>query len=78
VPLSAPVSRIMTAAESDTLTAAPVAALASALGLPTVRDAGVTSSRRDVRASLDLRWLLCAGLVSLVASWVLRRWRGLV
>ncbi len=78
VPLSAPVSRVATAAESDTLTAAPVAALASALELPTMRDAVVTSSRRDFRTSLDLRWLLCAALVSLGASWILRRWRGFV
>jgi hypothetical protein len=78
VPLSAPTSRIVTAAESDTLTAAPVAALARAVGLPALRDAGVSSTRRDIRASIDLKWVLVAALLLLVASWVLRRWRGLV
>ncbi len=78
VSLSAPASRVVTAAESDTLTAAPLAALASAVGLPEPRDANVGSTRRDIRAVIDLRWLLVAALVSLVASWVLRRWRGLV
>ncbi len=78
VPLSAPTSRVVTVAEADTLTAAPVAALARAVGLPDLRDAGVRSTGRDIRTSIDLQWVLLAALVSLVASWVLRRWRGLV
>ncbi len=78
VPLSAPMSRVVTVAESDTLTAAPVAALARAVGLPERHDASVRSTRGGIRASIDPRWVLAVALLSLVASWVMRRWRGFV
>ncbi len=74
----APVSRVLITAETDTLDAAPVAALARDLGLPTVGGATVLSaSSPSLVAALDLRWLLSIALLSLVSSWILRRWRGL-
>ncbi|MES3034215.1 MAG: hypothetical protein V4813_09485 [Gemmatimonadota bacterium] len=73
-----PESRIVTTAESDTLDAAPVAALARDLGLPTVGGGAVRSmASPSLAASLDPRWLLATALLSLVVSWTLRRWRGL-
>jgi len=82
VPLSAPVSRGPADVEHDTLDAAPVAALARELGLPQVRAEPLASVASHTMAAsvlqmLDVRWLLAAILLSLVASWTLRRWRGL-
>jgi hypothetical protein len=76
VSLSAPVPQVTLAADVDTLSAAPVAALARELGLPALRDLIATSQARDVRSSLNLQWLLLAALMSLIVSWTLRRWRG--
>ncbi len=77
VPMAAPVSRVVLDPSHDTLEAAPLAALASDLGLPAVRvqSAGVNS--RSFVEYLDPRWLLALALLSLVASWTLRRFRGL-
>jgi hypothetical protein len=77
IALRAPVRDVSLDAEHDTLDAAPVSALARDIGLPTIQDAAVVSSSRSFGASLDPRWLLVLALVSLVASWTLRRWRGL-
>ena len=78
VPQRAPVSVIATTAEYDTLDAAPLAALAEDLGLPTIRTtAAVSSLAPSLVGSLDPRWLLTIALLTLVASWTLRRWRGL-
>jgi hypothetical protein len=64
--------------EHDTLDAAPVAAMVRDLGMPTIRTAStIAASRTSFVASLDPRWLLAGALLSLVASWTLRRWRGL-
>ena len=77
VPLAQPVMPRRATPETDTLDAAPVAALAREIGLPEVR-----VSRASVRggsriAALDLRWLMAIATLALVASWTLRRWRGL-
>ena len=77
VPLSAPISRVQLDAEHDTVDAAPVAALARDLDVPVVRASRVTTISRSLVASLDPRWLLALAVLSLVASWTLRRWRGL-
>ena len=82
VPLAAPVQRGVADAEHDTLDAAPVAALARDLGLPPVRAESLAAVEgRTLTAAilerLDVRWLLLAIVLSLVASWTLRRWRGL-
>lgn len=78
VPLRAPVLRAVPPAEHDTLDAAPLASLARDLGLPVIIVADVTTDTpTSVVASLDLRWLLALSLLTLVASWTLRRWRGL-
>lgn len=82
VPLAAPVRRGPSDAEHDTLDAAPVAALARELGLPQVRAEPLTSATSQTFAAsvlrhLDVRWLLAVIVLSLVASWTLRRWRGL-
>ena len=66
------------AAEHDTLDAAPLAAMAATLGLPTIGVTSVQAATPSRIASLDLRWLMLIAFTSLVASWVLRRWRGLV
>ncbi len=76
VPLTMPLTHT-TPAEHDTVDAAPVAALARDLGLPSVRAASLAPVQESWRASLDPRWLLALALLSLVASWTLRRWRGL-
>ena len=74
----APVSRVVTTAETDTFDAAPVAALARDVGLPTIGGSAVASAASpSLAAALDLRWLLATAVLSLVASWTLRRWRGL-
>ena len=77
VPMAAPVSRVVLDPSHDTLDAAPIAALARDFGLPAVRvqSAGVNS--RSFVEYLDPRWLLALALLSLVASWTLRRFRGL-
>jgi hypothetical protein len=55
-----------------------VAALVQDLGMPTIRTASaIAAPRTSFVASLDPRWLLAGALLSLVASWTLRRWRGL-
>lgn len=78
VPRTAPVSRNATDAEHDTLDAAPVAAMARDLGLPVIRPTLIaTTATRSFAASLDPVWLLVLAVISLVASWTLRRWRGL-
>ena len=77
VPLSAPIRRVQLDAEHDTVDAAPVAALARDLAVPVVRASSVTTMSRSLVASLDPRWLLALAVLSLVASWTLRRWRGL-
>jgi hypothetical protein len=66
------------ASRVDTLDAAPTAALARDLGLPTLQ-AGVASVAVGTANTpwRDARWLLSLALVSLVASWFIRRWRGL-
>ncbi len=76
VPLSVPLTHNLSA-EHDTVDAAPVAALARDLGLPAIGTATLAPVRENWRASLDPRWLLALALLSLVASWTLRRWRGL-
>ncbi len=73
----APVRNVVLDAEHDTLDAAPVAVLARDIGLPTIRNASSSSISRSFIASLDPRWLLALAVLSLVASWTLRRWRGL-
>ena len=82
VPLAAPVHRGAADAEHDTLDAAPLAALARDLGLPQVRVELTRAVEGRTRTAtmlewLDVRWLLLAIVLSLVASWTLRRWRGL-
>ena len=77
VPLRAPASRLVRDPAHDTLDAAPIAALARDIGMPEVRTARVMSVSPSLASQLDLRWLLALALVSLVASWTLRRWRGL-
>jgi hypothetical protein len=78
VSLRAPAPDFQLDAEHDTLDAAPLAALARDVGLPTIRTGSVTSASHSWIASLDLRWLLAFALLLFVASWTLRRWRGLV
>jgi hypothetical protein len=77
VPLTSPLARVQLDAEHDTLDAAPVAALARDLGLPSIVKPNIATLRRSAIASLDPRWLLALALISLLASWTLRRWRGL-
>jgi hypothetical protein len=77
VPLGAPVSRLVLEPEHDTLDAAPVAALARDLGLPAIRGQRTETESRALLTYLNPRWLLALALFSLVASWTLRRWRGL-
>ncbi len=73
----APVRNVIFDAEHDTLDAAPVAGLARDIGLPAMRNASASSIAPSFIASLDPRWLLALAVLSLVASWTLRRWRGL-
>jgi hypothetical protein len=74
----APISRVATTLPFDTLDAAPLAALARDLGLPVIRSASAVSApSQSPVAVLDPRWLLTLALITLVASWALRRWRGL-
>ena len=75
---SAPVSTMRLDPEHDTLSAAPIAALARDVGLPVVRASSVDTMSRSFIASFDPRWLLGLAVLSLVATWLLRRWRGLV
>jgi len=82
VPLAAPVSRGSADVEHDTLDAAPVAALARELGLPHVRAEPLAAVKRRTFAAsvlqrLGVRWLFAVIVLSLVATWTLRRWRGL-
>lgn len=78
VPLRAPVGDGALTPEHDTLDAAPVAALVRDLGMPTVRATpAVTAASLSFVSSLDPLWLLAVALLTLVASWTLRRWRGL-
>ena len=82
VPLAAPVSRSPADVEHDTLDAAPVAELAGALGLPVMRAEPLAAMKRQtigasVLQLLEVRWLFAVIVLSLVASWTLRRWRGL-
>lgn len=77
VPLRAPASRLVRDPAHDTLDAAPIAAIARDIGMPEVRTARVMSVSPSLASQLDVRWLLALALVSLVASWTLRRWRGL-
>ena len=78
VPVRAPVRDVAPTPEHDTLDAAPVAALARDLGMPVLRAASTVSMpTASFAASLDLRWLLVGAVLTLVASWTLRRWRGL-
>ena len=73
----APIRDVMLDDEHDTLDAAPVASLARDIGLPTLRNVATASVSRSFVAALDPRWLLALAVLSLVASWTLRRWRGL-
>jgi hypothetical protein len=73
-----PLARVMLTGASDTLDGAPLAALARDIGMPTVREAAVTPVQRAVLPALDPRLLVVLTLLSLVASWLIRRWRGLV
>ncbi len=73
----APVRNLVLDAEHDTLDAAPLASLARDLGLPTIEATSTASISRSFIASVDPRWLLAIAMLSLVASWTLRRWRGL-
>ena len=77
VPQTAPVKRAILDAEHDTLDAAPIAALARDVGVPVITPTAVRTMSRTFSASLDSRWLLAIAVVSLLASWALRRWRGL-
>lgn len=81
VPQAAPLHRGPTDAEHDTLDAAPLATLAGTLGLPQVRAEPLAAVKSRTLAAavwalLDARWLLSLAVLSLVASWTLRRWRG--
>jgi len=62
----------------DTLDAAPVAALARDLGLPTITASTMTAAPGSFRAALDIRWLVAVALVSWTVSLFLRRWSGLI
>ncbi len=77
VPLGGPLSSQRTTTETDTLDAAPVAALVQDLGLPAVRTPRIGTARAPWLDTVDLRWLMAIATLSLVASWTLRRWRGL-
>ena len=77
VPLSAPVAHAPAMTDSLGADAAPVAAMARDVGLPAVQSARLASDSASFVASLDLRLLLILSLISLVASWAARRWRGL-
>jgi hypothetical protein len=77
VPLTSPISRVQLDTEHDTLDAAPVAALARDLGMPSITQPNIATLSRSAITSLDPRWLMALALISLVASWTLRRWRGL-
>ncbi len=77
VPQTAPMKRLSLDAEHDTLDAAPIAALARDVGIPRIRPSSVRTTSRTFIASLDPRWLLGVALLSMLASWLLRRWRGL-
>ena len=74
--MAAPVSRVVLDPSHDTLDAAPLAALARDLGLPAVRMRSAAVSSRSFVEHLDPQWLLALALLSLVASWTLRRFRG--
>ncbi len=78
VPVRGPTRGVAITPEHDTLDAAPVAALARDLGLPVIRTAssGMAPAATMIE-SFDPRWLLACALLTLVASWTLRRWRGL-
>lgn len=78
VAVHAPHTRVRLAGASDTLDASPLAAMARDIGMPVVRELPVTPVRRAVLPELDLRLLVVLTLLSLVASWLIRRWRGLV
>jgi hypothetical protein len=78
VPQTAPASTMRLDPEHDTLSAAPIAALARDVGLPVVRASSVDTLSQSFIASLNPRWLLWLAVLSLVMSWMLRRWRGLV
>jgi hypothetical protein len=75
---TAPIERDRREPEYDTLDAAPIAALARDLGLPQIRATSVAPIRANVITKLDERWLLALAVISLLASWTLRRWRGFV
>ena len=77
VPMAAPVSRVVLDPAHDTLDAAPIAALARDLGLPTVTAQRAAISSRSFIEYVDIRWLLALAVLALAASWTLRRWRGL-
>jgi len=77
VPLSHPTTTVRMTPATDTLDAAPVAALARDIGLPDVRAASASVRGTSRSAALDLRWLMAIATLALVVSWTLRRWRGL-
>ena len=78
VPIRAPVSRIAYTPEDDTLDAAPLAALVRDIGMPRIgAPSSVMTPASSFVTSLRPGWLLALALLSLVASWTLRRWRGL-
>ena len=76
VPMRAPRATIALDAEHDTLDAAPLASLVRDFGSPVVRPAAVIPVNQLSIAAIDPRWILALAVVSLVASWVIRRWRG--
>lgn len=78
VSLRSPAPRIAHDVEDDTLDAAPLVAMVRDLGVPVIRDRIDAPERSSLAASLDPRWLLAAAAFSLVVSWVIRRWRGLI
>ena len=77
VPRTAPVAAFTLDPAHDTLDAAPIAALARDLGQPVVRTMRADTDVRSLAEFVDTRWLLAFTVLSLVASWTLRRWRGL-
>jgi hypothetical protein len=64
--------------EHDTLDAAPVAALARDFGRPQIGTMASAAPQTHFLASVDQRLLFGLALLSFVASWTLRRLRGLV
>jgi hypothetical protein len=76
VSMRAPQQPTMPEAIHDTLDAAPVAALVRDLGVPSLRRVSIAPEAGGVRDVLHPMWLLATSLLSFVAAWIIRRWRG--